>query len=60
MWHREWQGHIGFAGSGLLFSQLTHPVNILLLGTSVLPPDIQKSSSRNKKSERMFEKLIVA
>jgi len=29
------------SGNGLRFSQLTRPVNILLMGMSVLPPDIQ-------------------
>ncbi|BAY90872.1 MULTISPECIES: LCP family protein [unclassified Tolypothrix] len=29
------------SGSGLRFSQLTRPVNILLMGMSVLPPDIE-------------------
>jgi len=29
------------SGNGLQFSQLTRPVNILLMGMSVLPPDIQ-------------------
>jgi LCP family protein required for cell wall assembly len=29
------------AGGGLQFSQLTRPVNILLLGMSVLPPDVK-------------------
>ncbi|MBD2384777.1 LCP family protein [Cylindrospermum sp. FACHB-282] len=29
------------SGNGLRFSQLTRPVNILLMGMSVLPPDLQ-------------------
>lgn len=29
------------SGNGLQFSQLTRPVNILLMGMSVLPPDVQ-------------------
>ncbi len=33
------------AGGGLQFSQLTRPVNILLLGMSVLPPDVQNPPS---------------
>lgn len=33
------------AGGGLKFSQLTRPVNILLMGMSVLPPDVQNPPS---------------
>jgi LCP family protein required for cell wall assembly len=36
------------AGSGLQFSQLTRPVNVLLLGMSVLPPDVQNPPAETK------------
>jgi len=36
------------AGSGLQFSQLTRPVNVLLLGMSVLPPDVQNPPPETK------------
>jgi len=36
------------SGSGLRFSQLTRPVNILLLGMSVLPPDIENPPAETK------------
>jgi polyisoprenyl-teichoic acid--peptidoglycan teichoic acid transferase len=31
------------SGNGLQFSQLTRPVNVLLMGMSVLPPDVQNA-----------------
>lgn len=36
------------SGSGLKFSQLTRPVNILVMGMSVLPPDIQNAPEETK------------
>ncbi|MEI6445730.1 MAG: LCP family protein [Nostocales cyanobacterium ELA583] len=36
------------SGNGLQFSQLTRPVNILLLGMSVLPPDVQNAPPESK------------
>ncbi|MCM0594351.1 MAG: LCP family protein [Gloeotrichia echinulata IR180] len=36
------------SGGGLRFSELTRPVNILLLGMSVLPPDIQNPPAESK------------
>ncbi|MDZ7959557.1 MAG: LCP family protein [Aulosira sp. DedQUE10] len=36
------------SGSGLRFSQLTRPVNILLMGMSVLPPDIDNPPADTK------------
>ncbi|MEA5594297.1 LCP family protein [Rivularia sp. UHCC 0363] len=33
------------AGGGLRFSELTRPVNVLIMGMSVLPPDIQNPPS---------------
>ncbi|OUL32212.1 LCP family protein [Nostoc sp. 106C] len=36
------------SGSGLRFSQLTRPVNILLMGMSVLPPDVQNPPAETK------------
>ena len=36
------------SGNGLQFSQLTRPVNILLLGMSVLPPDVQNAPAETK------------
>ncbi|MFM7365716.1 MAG: LCP family protein [Cuspidothrix sp.] len=36
------------AGNGLQFSQLTRPVNILLMGMSVLPPDVQNPPTDTK------------
>jgi LCP family protein required for cell wall assembly len=36
------------SGNGLQFSQLTRPVNILLMGMSVLPPDVQNPPSETK------------
>jgi LCP family protein required for cell wall assembly len=36
------------AGGGLQFSQLTRPVNILLLGMSVLPPDVKNPPPETK------------
>jgi polyisoprenyl-teichoic acid--peptidoglycan teichoic acid transferase len=36
------------SGSGLKFSQLTRPVNILVMGMSVLPPDIQNPPAETK------------
>jgi polyisoprenyl-teichoic acid--peptidoglycan teichoic acid transferase len=35
-------------GQGLRFSELTRPVNILVLGMSVLPPDIQDPPAQSK------------
>ncbi len=37
------------AGSGLQFSELTRPVNVLLLGMSVLPPDVKNPPPESKK-----------
>jgi polyisoprenyl-teichoic acid--peptidoglycan teichoic acid transferase len=36
------------SGNGLQFSQLTRPVNILLMGMSVLPPDVENAPSESK------------
>ncbi len=36
------------SGEGLQFSQLTRPVNILLLGMSVLPPDVKNPPPESK------------
>ncbi|MBU7586135.1 MAG: LCP family protein [Nostoc sp. TH1S01] len=36
------------AGSGLRFSELTRPVNLLVLGMSVLPPDVQNPPADTK------------
>ena len=36
------------SGNGLQFSQLTRPVNILLMGMSVLPPDVQNPPLESK------------
>ncbi len=36
------------SGQGLRFSQLTRPVNILVMGMSVLPPDIQNAPAETK------------
>ncbi|MDP5018595.1 MAG: LCP family protein [Dolichospermum sp.] len=36
------------SGNGLQFSQLTRPVNILLMGMSVLPPDVENPPSDSK------------
>ncbi|MEA5620858.1 LCP family protein [Cronbergia sp. UHCC 0137] len=36
------------AGNGLQFSQLTRPVNILVMGMSVLPPDVQNPPSESE------------
>ncbi|QLE54532.1 LCP family protein [Nostoc sp. TCL26-01] len=36
------------AGGGLRFSELTRPVNLLVMGMSVLPPDIQNPPSDTK------------
>jgi polyisoprenyl-teichoic acid--peptidoglycan teichoic acid transferase len=36
------------SGSGLRFSQLTRPVNILVMGMSVLPPDVQNPPAETK------------
>ncbi|MBD2666732.1 cell envelope-related transcriptional attenuator [Richelia sinica FACHB-800] len=36
------------AGSGLQFSQLNRPVNILLMGMSVLPPDVKQPPDHTK------------
>ncbi|WP_017651586.1 LCP family protein [Fortiea contorta] len=36
------------AGGGLRFSQLTRPVNLLVMGMSVLPPDIQNPPAETK------------
>jgi polyisoprenyl-teichoic acid--peptidoglycan teichoic acid transferase len=36
------------SGSGLRFSELTRPVNILVMGMSVLPPDVQNPPSETK------------
>ena len=36
------------SGGGLRFSQLTRPVNLLVLGMSVLPPDIQNPPPETK------------
>ncbi|MEO1428907.1 MAG: LCP family protein [Cyanobacteria bacterium J06633_8] len=34
------------AGGGLRFSELTRPVNVLVMGMSVLPPDVQNPPSK--------------
>ncbi len=36
------------SGSGLRFSELTRPVNILVMGMSVLPPDVQDAPEETK------------
>ncbi|WP_071187523.1 LCP family protein [Trichormus sp. NMC-1] len=36
------------SGNGFQFSQLTRPVNILVMGMSVLPPDVQNPPSDSK------------
>ena len=36
------------SGGGLRFSELTRPVNILLMGMSVLPPDVQNPPTETK------------
>ncbi|QDL07728.1 LytR family transcriptional regulator [Brasilonema octagenarum UFV-E1] len=36
------------AGDGLKFSQLTRPVNILIMGMSVLPPDVRNPPAQTK------------
>lgn len=36
------------SGNGLQFSQLTRPVNILLMGMSVLPPDVETPPTDTK------------
>ncbi|MGH1395603.1 MAG: LCP family protein [Trichormus sp.] len=36
------------AGSGLRFSELTRPVNLLVMGMSVLPPDVQNAPAETK------------
>ncbi|BAY13679.1 LCP family protein [Calothrix sp. NIES-2098] len=36
------------SGGGLRFSELTRPVNILIMGMSVLPPDIQNPPAETK------------
>nr|WP_211173457.1 LCP family protein [Brasilonema bromeliae] len=36
------------AGDGLKFSQLTRPVNILIMGMSVLPPDVRNPPTQSK------------
>lgn len=36
------------AGSGLRFSELTRPVNLLVMGMSVLPPDVQNPPAETK------------
>ncbi|BAZ27062.1 cell envelope-related transcriptional attenuator [Kalymmatonema gypsitolerans NIES-4073] len=36
------------SGSGLRFSELTRPVNILIMGMSVLPPDVRNPSGETK------------
>jgi LCP family protein required for cell wall assembly len=36
------------AGGGLRFSQLTRPVNVLVLGMSVLPPDVKNPPAETK------------
>jgi LCP family protein required for cell wall assembly len=36
------------SGDGFQFSQLTRPVNILVMGMSVLPPDVQNPPSETK------------
>lgn len=36
------------SGGGLRFSELTRPVNILVMGMSVLPPDVQAPPSESK------------
>lgn len=36
------------SGGGLRFSQLTRPVNLLIMGMSVLPPDIQNPPEETK------------
>jgi len=36
------------AGSGLRFSELTRPVNLLVMGMSVLPPDVQNPPADTK------------
>lgn len=37
------------SGGGLRFSELTRPVNILVMGMSVLPPDVQAPPEETKK-----------
>ncbi|MDJ0616542.1 MAG: LCP family protein [Calothrix sp. MO_192.B10] len=37
------------SGEGLRFSELTRPVNVLVMGMSVLPPDINQSEEETKK-----------
>ncbi|ARV61865.1 LytR family transcriptional regulator [Nostocales cyanobacterium HT-58-2] len=37
------------AGNGLRFSELTRPVNILIMGMSVLPPDVRTPPAEAKK-----------
>ncbi len=36
------------SGGGLRFSELTRPVNVLVMGMSVLPPDVKNPSSKFK------------
>lgn len=36
------------SGGGLRFSQLTRPVNLLIMGMSVLPPDVQNPPTETK------------
>ncbi|MFN6568841.1 LytR family transcriptional regulator [Nostoc minutum NIES-26] len=36
------------SGDGLRFSQLTRPVNLLVMGMSVLPPDVQNAPAETK------------
>ncbi|MBW4643899.1 MAG: LCP family protein [Goleter apudmare HA4340-LM2] len=36
------------SGNGLRFSELTRPVNLLVMGMSVLPPDVQNPPSETK------------
>ncbi|WP_371259647.1 LCP family protein [Calothrix sp. 336/3] len=37
------------SGNGLKFSELTRPVNVLVMGMSVLPPDVKNSTTDTKK-----------
>lgn len=42
-------GQDRISGDGLRFSELTRPVNILVMGMSVLPPDTQNAPEESKK-----------
>ncbi|MTJ07771.1 LCP family protein [Anabaena sp. UHCC 0204] len=41
-------GSDSISGNGLQFSQLTRPVNILVMGMSILPPDVQNPPEETK------------